>query len=112
MLGSAIELRQAGWLWLHDLSSPSHVLTIFFVVSMFLMQQITPQAGMDPAQQKMMQFTMPLLLGVFTWNLSAGLSLYWAAGNIIGIVQQLAFNRTKFGREMRAHLQKRALKKR
>lgn len=111
MLSSAIELRQAGWLWLHDLSSPSHVLTIFFIASMFLMQQITPQAGMDPAQQKMMQFTMPILLGVFTWNLSAGLSLYWAAGNIIGIVQQIVFNRTKFGREMRAHLQKRALKK-
>jgi len=88
------------------------VLTILFVLSMFLMQQITPQAGMDPAQQKMMQFTMPLLLGVFTWKLSAGLSLYWAAGNVIGIFQQLGFNRTKFGREMRAHLQKRALKKR
>jgi len=112
MLASAIELRHAGWLWIHDLSSPSHVLTILFVVSMFLMQQITPQAGMDPAQQKMMQFTMPLLLGVFTWKLSAGLSLYWAAGNIVGIVQQLAFNKTKFGQEMRAHLQKRALKKR
>jgi YidC/Oxa1 family membrane protein insertase len=112
MLGSAIELRHASWLWIHDLSSPSHLLTICFVISMFLMQQLTPQAGMDPAQQKMMQFTMPLLLGVFTWNLSAGLSLYWAAGNVIGIVQQMAFNRTKFGREMRAHLQKRAMKKR
>src|SRR5262249_308558 len=49
MLASAIELRQSGWLWIHDLSSPSHLLTILFVVSMFLMQQITPQAGMDPA---------------------------------------------------------------
>ena len=112
MLGSAIELRHASWLWIRDLSSPSHLLTICFVLSMFLMQQLTPQAGMDPAQQKMMQFTMPLLLGVFTWNLSAGLSLYWAAGNVIGIIQQLGFNRTKFGREMRAHLQKRAMKKR
>lgn len=112
MLGSAIELRHAPWLWITDLSSPSHVLTIFFVISMFAMQQLTPQAGMDPAQQKMMQFTMPILLGIFTWNLSAGLSLYWAAGNIIGIIQQMGFNRTKFGREMRAHLQKRALKKR
>lgn len=112
MLGSAIELRHAPWLWISDLSSPSHVLTVCFVISMFLMQQLTPQAGMDPAQQKMMQFTMPILLGVFTWNLSAGLSLYWAAGNVISVVQQLGFNRTKFGREMRAHLQKRALKKR
>jgi YidC/Oxa1 family membrane protein insertase len=112
MLGSAIELRHAPWFWIKDLSSPSHVLTILFVISMFAMQQLTPQAGMDPAQQKMMQLIMPLMLGIFTWNLSAGLSLYWAAGNIIGIVQQMAFNRTKFGREMRAHMQKRAMKKR
>lgn len=112
MLGGAIELRHAPWFWIHDLSSPSHLLTICFVISMFLMQQLTPQAGMDPAQAKMMQVVMPIMLGVFTWNLSAGLSLYWAAGNVIGIVQQLAFNRTKFGREMRAHLQKRAMKKR
>ena len=112
MLGSAIELRHAPWFWIRDLSSPSHLLTILFVISMFAMQQLTPQAGMDPAQQKMMQFTMPFLLGIFTWNLSAGLSLYWATSNIIGIVQQMAFNRTKFGREMRAHLQKRAMKRR
>lgn len=112
MLGSAIELRHAGWFWITDLSSPSHLLTVFFVISMFGMQQITPQAGMDPAQQKMMQLTMPVLLGIFTWNLSAGLSLYWAASNLVSIVQQVGFNRTKFGREMRAHLQKRAQKKR
>ena len=112
MLGNAIELRHAPWFWITDLSSPSHLLTIAFVISMFAMQQLTPQAGMDPAQQKMMQFTMPFLLGIFTWNLSAGLSLYWATSNLIGIVQQMGFNRTKFGREMRAHLQKRAMKKR
>ncbi|MBV9073715.1 MAG: membrane protein insertase YidC [Acidobacteria bacterium] len=112
MLGSAIELRHAQWFWIRDLSSPSHLLTILFVITMFLTQQLTPQAGMDPAQQKMMQVVMPIMLGVFTWNLSAGLSLYWAAGNVIGIVQQLAFNRTKFGREMRAHMQKRAMRKR
>jgi YidC/Oxa1 family membrane protein insertase len=112
MLGSAIELRHAPWFWIKDLSSPSHLLCILFVVSMFAMQQITPQAGVDPAQQKMMQFTMPFLLGIFTWNVSAGLSLYWASSNVINVLQQLAFNRTKFGREMRAHLQKRAMKKR
>jgi YidC/Oxa1 family membrane protein insertase len=114
MLGSAIELRHASWFWIHDLSSadPTHIISVLFIGSMFLMQRITPQAGVDPAQQKMMQFTMPILLGVFTWNLSAGLGLYWAAGNIIGIVQQLAFNRTTFGREMRAAIQKRQAKRR
>jgi YidC/Oxa1 family membrane protein insertase len=114
MLGSAIELRHASWFWIHDLSSadPTHIISVLFIGSMFLMQRITPQAGVDPAQQKMMQFTMPILLGVFTWNLSAGLGLYWAAGNIIGIVQQLAFNKTSFGREMRAAIQKRQAKRR
>jgi len=114
MLNNAIELRQASWLWVHDLSMPDpwHILPIIIIVAMFVQQKSAPQGGMDPAQQKMMQFTMPLLLGVFTWNLSAGLSLYWAAGNLIGILQQLGFNRTKFGQEMRAHMQKRAMKKR
>lgn len=113
MLGSAIELRHASWAWMHDLSAadPTHIITYMFVASMFVMQRITPTGGIDPAQQKMMQFTMPILLGVFDWNLSAGLSLYWAASNVLGIVQQLGFNRTKFGREMREHMLARAAQK-
>ena len=37
MLGVAIELRHAPWLWLHDLSGPDpyHLINILFVVSMF-----------------------------------------------------------------------------
>ncbi len=113
MLTVAIELRHAQFLWLHDLSAPDpyHLINILFIVSMFVMQKITPQGGMDPAQQKMMMFMMPVMLGVITWNLSAGLGLYWAAGNMIGIIQQLAFNRTSFGREIRAMALKRAEKK-
>ena len=41
------------------------------------------QPGMDPSQQKMMTFMMPLMLGVITrWNLAAGLCLYWSEGDI------------------------------
>ena len=114
MLGIAIELRHAPWLWLHDLAGPDphHLLNILFIASMFAMQTMTPQGGMDPAQQKVMQVAMPIMLGVFTWKLSAGLVLYWAAGNLIGIVQQQMFNRTSFGREMRVVMQKRAQKTR
>ena len=113
MLGVAIELRHAPWLWMHDLSAPDpfHLINVLFIVSMFMMQRITPQGGMDPAQQKMMMIMMPIMLGAFTWNLSAGLGIYWAASNLYGILQQLAFNRTSFGQEMRAMMQKRAQKK-
>ena len=79
---------------------------------MYLLQKMTPAGGMDPVQQKMMSFTMPIFLGVISWSLSAGLCVYWVLGNVIGIVQQMVVNRTKFGREMREHMEKQARRKR
>jgi YidC/Oxa1 family membrane protein insertase len=115
MLGVAIDLRHAPWLWIHDLSSPEqmqvHVLPIVVIITMLFMQRMTPQAGMDPAQQKMMNIMMPGMLGVISWNLAAGLCLYWSMGNLIGIVQQAVMNRTALGREMREMMEKRARKK-
>jgi YidC/Oxa1 family membrane protein insertase len=72
---------------------------------------MTPQAGMDPSQQKMMNIMMPVMLGVISWNLAAGLCLYWAEGNLIAIAQQSIMNRTSLGREMRELALKRARKK-
>jgi YidC/Oxa1 family membrane protein insertase len=113
MLGNVIELRQAHWLWLPDLSAPDpwHILPIFVVVSMFLTQFLTPSPGMDPAQQKMMAFTMPAVFGFMMWNYGSGLSLYWACSNFIGVAQQLVVNRSKMGREMREIAAKRAAKR-
>jgi YidC/Oxa1 family membrane protein insertase len=113
MLGVALDLRHAHWLWITDLSArdPYFLLPILMVVSMFAMQRMTPQAGMDPAQQKMMTWMMPLMMGFIFFNLQAGLNLYYAETNLISIVQQAVMNRTKMGREMREMLEKRARKK-
>jgi len=112
MLGVALDLRHAHWLWIHDLSAPDHILAIGMILSMFLMQRITPQAaGMDPAQQKMMNWMMPLMMGVIFYNLQAGLNLYYAESNLISIAQQAIMNRTKLGRDMREMMEKRARKK-
>jgi len=113
MLGNVIELRHAHWLWLPDLSAPDpwHILPIFVIVSMFLTQFLTPSPGMDPAQQKMMAFTMPAVFGFMMWNFGSGLSLYWACSNFIGVAQQLVMNRSKLGREMREIAAKRASKR-
>ena len=112
MLGSALDLRHAHWLWIFDLSSadPWHLLPIGIIVTMFATQRMTPQAGMDPAQQKMMNFMMPVMLGVMSWNLAAGLCLYWAEGQLIGIVQQAFLNRSSLGQQMREMVEKRARK--
>ncbi|HYK37944.1 membrane protein insertase YidC [Alloacidobacterium sp.] len=113
MLENVIELRQAHWLWLPDLSAPDplHVLPIFFIVSMFLVQWLTPSPGVDASQQRMMAFTMPAVFGFMTWNIGSGLALYWAGSNVLGIVQQMMMNRTKMGREVREIAMKRAAKK-
>jgi len=113
MLSNVIELRQAHWLWLPDLSAPDplHILPVFFIVSMFLVQWLTPSPGVDPAQQRMMAFTMPAVFGFMTWNIGSGLALYWAGSNILGIVQQVLMNRTKMGREVREIAARRAAKR-
>ena len=113
MLSAAIELRQAHWLWIHDLSArdPFLVLPAIMVISMFLMQKMTPQAGMDPAQQRMMNIMMPVMMGFIFYNLAAGLNLYYSLSNVIMIAQQAIMNRTELGREMREIAAKRARKK-
>ena len=54
MLPKVVELRQAHWGWLPDLTAPDpyHILPILMVVSQFLVQYYTPSPGVDPQQQK------------------------------------------------------------
>jgi YidC/Oxa1 family membrane protein insertase len=96
VLNIAIELRHAPWLWVPDLSSaeslPIHLLPIILIATQFFQQKLTPAAGVDPNQQKMMMF-MPLIFGFMFYYASAGLVLYWLTGNVVGIAQQLIINR-------------------
>ncbi len=113
MLGIALDLRHAHWLWVTDLSArdPYFILPILMVASMFFMQRMTPQAGVDPAQQKMMMWMMPIMMGFLFFNFAAGLNLYYAETNLISMAQQAIMNRTALGREMREMMEKRARKK-
>ena len=113
MIPKVVDLRQAHWLWLPDLqaSDPYHILPVFTIVSMFLVQFYTPSPGVDPQNQKMMAFMMPAVSGYMTWIYPSGLALYWSVGNIISIAQQMVMNRTSLGREMREVAAKRARRK-
>ena len=113
MLSTALDLRHAHWLWIHDLSAPDpiYILPILMVISSLVTQRMTPQAGMDPAQQRMMNVMMPLMMGFIFFRLQAGLNLYYAVVNLISIAQQAVMNRTSLGREMREMMAKRARKK-
>jgi len=113
MLQNSIELRQAPFLWLHDLAAPDKlfIMPVLIVISTYLMQKMTPNAGMDPKQQQMMTLMMPLMIGWFSFNLPSGLSVYWIVGNIILMIQQYVINKSHLGQELRAEQEKRARKK-
>lgn len=91
VLIEAIELRHAPWImgWISDLTAPDpyFILPILNGVVMFLTQKMTPTAGMDPMQAKMMQ-AMPVVMAVMFALFPAGLVLYWVTNGALGMLQQ------------------------
>ena len=113
VLQNAVELRQAHWFWLTDLSNPDplHILPVLIIITMFFTQYITPSPGMDPAQRRMMAFMMPMIFGFMLLTYASGLSLYWGTSNLINLLLQIGINRSHYGKEMHAIAAKRAAKK-
>jgi YidC/Oxa1 family membrane protein insertase len=95
MLGSAIELRNSSFLWVHDLSQPDtvfdiwgfpiNVLPIVMAGTMVWQMVISPKSG-DAMQQRIFYF-MPIVFLVFCYNYASGLALYWTTQNLFSIVQ-------------------------
>ena len=95
VLTVAVELKGAPFFgWIHDLTlkDPFYVTPILMGVTMFAQQKMTPAAGADPVQQRMM-LMMPVIFTVMFLNLPSGLVLYWFVNNLLGIAQQSLVNR-------------------
>jgi YidC/Oxa1 family membrane protein insertase len=97
----SIDLRQAGFLWLRDLSEPDPylILPILMAVFMFLQQRMmrpSPSALKDMSEQqqaqmqsqKMMMYLMPALMFFLFKSFPGGLVLYWTVFNIMSMLQQ------------------------
>ncbi|WP_028919325.1 membrane protein insertase YidC [Pseudoxanthomonas suwonensis] len=90
VLVESVELRHAPWiLWIQDLTArdPYFILPVINVAVMWFTQKLQPAPGMDPVQQKMMQF-MPVAFGVMMAFFPAGLVLYWVTNGALGLLQQ------------------------
>ncbi len=109
VLQNAVELRQAHWFWLTDLSQPdpTHVLPILIIITMFLTQFITPSPQMDRSQQLMMAFMMPIMFGFILWHYPSGLAIYWGTSNFLYLAMQLGINYSSLGHELRAQAARR-----
>ena len=90
VLLESVELRQAPFiLWIDNLTArdPYFVLPVLNAVFMMLTQRLTPTAGMDPLQRKIMQF-MPVGFSIMFAFFPAGLVLYWATNAGLSLAQQ------------------------
>jgi len=90
-LSSNVELLHAPFfLWWTDLSSPDpyFVLPLLLGVLMFVQQKMSPATAMDPVQQKMMLYMMPIMMTSFMLFLPAGLCLYTLTNSALSIGQQ------------------------
>jgi YidC/Oxa1 family membrane protein insertase len=95
LLSVAIELRGAPFmLWIQDLSQhdPLYITPVIMGATMLWQQWITPAAGMDPAQQRVMMI-MPLMFTFFFLWAPSGLVIYWLFSNLLTIGQQYLTNR-------------------
>ncbi|MDH4128955.1 MAG: membrane protein insertase YidC [Spirochaetota bacterium] len=105
-----LDLKNASFLWIEDLSSPDtvysfsfwphtfNILPIIMTVTSFLQMKLSPQptpGAMDDSKaqtQKMMQYFMPAIFLFIFWSMPSGLVLYWTVQNIISVLQQLYTN--------------------
>jgi YidC/Oxa1 family membrane protein insertase len=71
---------------------PIPILAVFVVITTYIQSKLTTPPPASPDDQSaqmsgMMTIYMPLLMGYMAFTLASGLSLYFVASNVIGIVQ-------------------------
>ncbi len=107
VFSSAIELRQASFIWwINDLSIPDIAFTLPFELPIFAVKDMSGLALLmgltmfiqqkmsvkDP-RQKMMVWLMPVFLTLLFNSFPAGLNLYYFVFNLLSIGQQVWINR-------------------
>lgn len=89
-----LDVEHARFLWIENLSQINnefYALAILAGVTTFLQSKLT--TNMTDQTQKIMLYTMPLMIAYFATQVPAGLALYWVTFNILGIVQQHFVNK-------------------
>ncbi len=111
LMQSMIELRNASFLWITDLSSPDklfvfpeglpliggfnfNLIPILMALTSYITMRLQPSAssGSNSAmgnQMKMMSTVFPVMMLFMLYNFASGLAIYWTAQNVLALVQQL-----------------------
>jgi YidC/Oxa1 family membrane protein insertase len=95
VLLESVELRQAPFIgWIQNLTAPDpyYVLPVLNGLVMVATTMLTPSAGMDPVQARMMKI-MPVVFSVLFAFFPAGLVLYYTVNGGLGLLQQWIITR-------------------
>lgn len=87
-----IDMTNATFLGMNLLDSGYLVLAIISGGSTFIQQKLFSPGGAESSQSSML-YVMPLILGMITYSLTAGIGLYWVASTLLGIAQQWVVSR-------------------
>ena len=101
VLLESVELRQAPFVgWIQNLTAPDpyYVLPVLNGLVMLATQFLTPTAGMDPTQAKMMK-VMPVVFAVMFAFFPAGLVLYYVVNGGLSLLQQWIITRRMEARD-------------
>ena len=109
-LSRSIDLKNASFLWIRDLSMPEaikmpftlplvgntiNILPIFMAIAMVVQQKLstasagTYQTPEQKQQQQMMMVMMPIMFGFIFYNMPSGLVLYWFVNTMLTSAEQL-----------------------
>src|SRR5437016_5764312 len=97
MLAQAVEMRNARFLWVRDLSQPDtiahlpvlgwniNIIPLCMAATQIWLMAMTPKTG-DATQRRVMMFT-PLIFLFICYNFAAALALYYTTQNLFSILQ-------------------------
>lgn len=79
-----------GWFLLKDKGNIP--LAVISGITTYFQQKLTTPTTTATDQTQMMLYIMPVMFGFFTYQVNAGIGLYWVVSNIVGIAQQYLIN--------------------
>lgn len=88
-------VEHATFFWINNLTNPDplYILPVLVGIATFFQSKLTTASAGPSAQNKMMLYFMPLMIGYISIKFPAGLCLYWVVFNSMGVLQQYIINR-------------------
>ena len=88
-------VEHATFFWISNLTNPDplYILPILVGIATFFQSKLTAATSGPAAQNKMLLYFLPVMIGYISLKFPAGLCLYWVVFNVMGVLQQFIMNR-------------------